>query len=162
MTFVTIGSAAQGFERLTNAVAALTVSGEIPSLPLVIQAPRLAKPMERCEHRVTFPPGEFARLMQSADYVICHAGAGTLLHAARTRRLPIIVPRLKKFGEAVDDHQAELATMLRRARFGIVVDDVDRLPAAFGLARRTPLAVSRRCGGTLVDAVSSALTELIR
>jgi UDP-N-acetylglucosamine transferase subunit ALG13 len=50
-------------------------------------------------------PADIPALMARARIVVGHAGPGTVLDARRAGRLPVIVPRLARFGEVVDDHQ---------------------------------------------------------
>ncbi len=45
--------------------------------------------------------------------VIAHAGVGSALTALEAGRLPILVPRLERFGEHVDDHQLQIADHLQ-------------------------------------------------
>jgi UDP-N-acetylglucosamine transferase subunit ALG13 len=54
----------------------------------------------------------FDNLVQSADYVITHAGAGSVMTALRYGKVPIIVPRRGPWHEHVNDHQQELAAEL--------------------------------------------------
>lgn len=63
-------------------------------------------------------PGEIFTVManedflvhaKEADIVICHAGAGSLLDLISNGIRPIVVPRLSRFNEHIDDHQVELA-----------------------------------------------------
>jgi UDP-N-acetylglucosamine--N-acetylmuramyl-(pentapeptide) pyrophosphoryl-undecaprenol N-acetylglucosamine transferase len=46
--------------------------------------------------------------------VVTHAGAGTVLDLLRTGICPVVVPRRRARAEHVDDHQTELAELLRR------------------------------------------------
>jgi len=50
--------------------------------------------------------------LAAADVVVCHAGSGTLRDALAAGHRPIVVPRLSRYGEHVDDHQLELARAL--------------------------------------------------
>ena len=43
-----------------------------------------------------------------ADIIISHAGAGSIIDLLVSKKPFILFPRLKKFGEAVDDHQIEI------------------------------------------------------
>jgi UDP-N-acetylglucosamine transferase subunit ALG13 len=67
--------------------------------------------------------------MQQARLIISHAGAGTLLTLSSVGRSAILVPRLKKFGEAIDDHQLELAGVMAKNGSMTVISDVDDLDA---------------------------------
>jgi UDP-N-acetylglucosamine transferase subunit ALG13 len=51
--------------------------------------------------------GELADLLDQADVIVCHGGPGTIAEAWARGRMPIVVPRLARLGEHVDDHQAE-------------------------------------------------------
>ncbi|MDD3083572.1 MAG: glycosyltransferase [Candidatus ainarchaeum sp.] len=42
------------------------------------------------------------------DIVISHAGVGTIIEVLNQNKKLILFPRLKKFGEAIDDHQTEI------------------------------------------------------
>jgi UDP-N-acetylglucosamine transferase subunit ALG13 len=43
-----------------------------------------------------------------ADFIISHAGAGSIIDLLTSKKKFILFPRLKKYGEAVDDHQLEI------------------------------------------------------
>jgi UDP-N-acetylglucosamine transferase subunit ALG13 len=45
-------------------------------------------------------------------------------------RCPIVVPRLREHGEAVDDHQLQVATLLAEQGRVVALTDVDALSAA--------------------------------
>jgi UDP-N-acetylglucosamine transferase subunit ALG13 len=55
----------------------------------------------------------------AADAVVCHAGVGTIMTVLESGRRPVVIPRLRRYGEHVDDHQQQLATELESS--GIVV-----------------------------------------
>ena len=46
--------------------------------------------------------------MNKADLVITHGGTGAIIGAIKKGKKVIAVPRLKKYGEHVDDHQLQL------------------------------------------------------
>jgi UDP-N-acetylglucosamine transferase subunit ALG13 len=56
-----------------------------------------------------------------ADVVITHSGVGSLLTILDNGKYPIIVPRLSKFGEHIDDHQFQIASKISKLGLGIVV-----------------------------------------
>lgn len=62
---------------------------------------------------VDFMPYEdMQRLLGAATLVVCHGGAGTVMECLRLGRRPIVVPRLKALGEAVDNHQLDFCRLL--------------------------------------------------
>ncbi len=83
---------------------------------------------------------EIIESMEGADAVVCHAGAGSILCALRAGHVPVVVPRLKRYRETVDDHQVELAAVLAAEGKVISVEELDGLAEAVAAAppRRPP------------------------
>jgi UDP-N-acetylglucosamine transferase subunit ALG13 len=61
---------------------------------------------------------DFDGYATAADVVICHAGVGTILRLLELGVSPIVVPRLQRRNEHVDDHQLQVASRL--AQLGLV------------------------------------------
>jgi UDP-N-acetylglucosamine transferase subunit ALG13 len=61
--------------------------------------PRLA------EHRQYLGHAEMEAMVREAAVVVCHGGPGTIMLASTLGKRPIVVPRRKRYGEHVDDHQ---------------------------------------------------------
>lgn len=51
--------------------------------------------------------GQLDRLLDDADVIICHGGPASIADAWRRGQIPIAVPRLRRLGEHVDDHQVD-------------------------------------------------------
>ena len=97
--------------------------------------------------------------MDHAQAIVCHAGCGTLVDALSKGHLPVVMPRLARFGEHVNDHQLELLRALGDAGRIIPVDDVRDLGAAIDRAR----ARGRRVEvGEGAFALTSALSDDLR
>ena len=76
--------------------------------------------------RAAVPAAELGAAMREADLVVAHAGTGVALEALQAGKLPLLVPRRAEFGEHVDDHQEQIAGMLR-ARGLAVVREADAI-----------------------------------
>ena len=113
MIFATCGSSHFRFDRMMEALAAL------PPHDLYVQhGPAEPPPHARA---VEFLP--FEKIVDNiarADVVISHAGVGSILCAIRAGHTPVIFPRLKRYNETVDDHQAELAQALSEQGSAVV------------------------------------------
>jgi UDP-N-acetylglucosamine--N-acetylmuramyl-(pentapeptide) pyrophosphoryl-undecaprenol N-acetylglucosamine transferase len=70
-------------------------------------------------------PRALAAAFAAADVVVSHAGVGNALVALRAGKCPLIVPRRKRFGEHVDDHQAELAAWLAERGLAVACEADD-------------------------------------
>jgi UDP-N-acetylglucosamine transferase subunit ALG13 len=121
--FATVGTTAFPFARLVDAVAALP--GEV-----VVQHGPVPAPATVARAHAFLNLPEFLRYVEEADKVVCHAGDGSILAAVRAGHVPVVLPRLARYGEAVDDHQLELAAHLSLARHVIAVADPADLPEA--------------------------------
>jgi UDP-N-acetylglucosamine transferase subunit ALG13 len=145
MVFVTVGNATQGFRRLLDAVEDIIASGYFGQEAVVIQSGH--NPGFGSLHANVFPfisVDEFDRQMESASLIICHGGC-TQLHAIRLGKVPVVMPRRKKYGEHVNDHQMQLLQAL--AHEGKIVpayEPADLMPAIIEAKRRneTPLVPS--------------------
>ena len=123
MIFATCGSSPAPFDRMMQALAAL------PPEDLHVQhGPATPPPCARADEFLSF--GRMVELIESANVVVSHAGVGSIMCALRAGHVPIVFPRLKRYGETVDDHQAELAEALEERGNVIVVWTADELAAA--------------------------------
>jgi UDP-N-acetylglucosamine transferase subunit ALG13 len=131
---VTVGTSDRPFTRLLRWLDELGDCGELPA-PLYVQHGASAAP-RRFAGSAFLPAPELEARLGRARLVICHAGAGALGTCIKYGLRPLVVPRLARYGEAVNDHQLELATAL--AAQGQAVLCRDR--AALGAALRAALA----------------------
>lgn len=139
MIFVTVGTHAQGFDRLLSALGPLAALDR-----LVVQHGCGPAPSEAAVAAPYFPAREVVRYVNEAGAVVSHAGVGTFLLAWRAGHVPVVVPRLRAFGEHVDDHQVELVRALEAQGRVIAVWDVAELAAA---VCSVPPREPRRAGG---------------
>jgi UDP-N-acetylglucosamine transferase subunit ALG13 len=152
--FVTIGTS-DPFDRLLAAVAALPPGEEI-----VAQCGDSAvRPANAsCVGFLGFE--ELTGLVARARIVVMHAGAGSVLTALAAGRRPVVVPRLRRFGEAVDDHQVEFGRSLAAAGLVTMVEDPAGLPEAIAGAPTRPAA--RAADGRLAGEISDQLRGRLR
>lgn len=68
------------------------------------------------------PEHELSEAMAAADVVVTHAGVGTALAALEVGKCPVVAPRLQAHGEAVDDHQSQIAAELSGRGLAVAVD----------------------------------------
>lgn len=84
------------------------------------------------------PQRAFDEVLQSADFIVAHAGMGSVIQAAEFRKPIILLPRLKDQGEHTTDHQIDTANWLKD-RPGIkVVESKEALFAAVDKWRIEP------------------------
>ena len=103
MIFVTLGSQKFQFDRLLQAVDKLQTDDEI-----FAQIGYSEYKPKHYKYKKFLDRDEFAKAMDLSDIVITHGGTGAIISAVKKGKKVIAVPRLKKYGEHVDDHQIQL------------------------------------------------------
>jgi len=133
--FVTVGNYG-GFPRLVKAVAELKARGAIRD-DVLLQIARMAEfAAQGCTVVPFLAPDEFARLIRGADVIVCHGGNGTLIQTLRAGRVPVVMPRQRRYGEHIDDHQIELSRALAAQDRVVLAMEVGDLEGAIAAARR--------------------------
>ena len=147
MILVTTGSIGAPFDRLLAVVERFDVSDEI----VVQHGPSHIRPAgARCFGFLPFD--QLSQLVGEARIVVAHAGVGSILLCATQGHRPLVVPRLARFGEVVDDHQLYLARRLDQAGAVQCVEDPDDLPAVVRSLGTGALANARRPEGAALVA----------
>ena len=130
MIFVTVGTHHQPFGRLVDALATL------PASELVVQHGHSPAPSGVREAVAFLRFDEMLERIRAADVVVTHAGVGSILLARQEGHTPVVVPRLRRYGEHVDDHQLELTEALARERTVVPALDLAALATAVASAPR--------------------------
>ena len=121
MIFVTIGTS-EPFDRL---IASLPQDGREE---LVVQCGESSLRPAGADVHIYLSYDALTALVRRARVVVCHAGVGTILTALANGHRPIVVPRLARYGEAVDDHQVALARRLADAGLVVLAEDPALVP----------------------------------
>ncbi len=117
MVFVTVGNATQLFERLVFAVEEAAGAGLFGEENVLIQAgSNIEMATPHCRKVRVMAPIEFQSAIERASVVISHCGAGTLFHAIRAGHCPIVMPRLPRFREGLEDQTDLLLALEREGR----------------------------------------------
>lgn len=78
-------------------------------------------------HVGLIPVDEFNKYMHDAELVITHAGVNSIVSCMQMRKALLVVPRLYKYGEHVDDHQMEIALLMEEKYHVLVVHNISEL-----------------------------------
>lgn len=155
MIFVTVGSHYQGFERLVKKMDEIA---EKINEKVVMQIGNTKyKPVNAQYFDFIESFEEIERLNREARVVVCHAGAGSILTALEQRTPVIVVPRLKKFNEHMDDHQVDIAEAMSENQRVKVVYDMEDLEKSL----KSEFTFVDRCNeNKLVDSLKNYLLSV--
>lgn len=127
MIFVTVGTHEQPFDRLLKKVDELVRDGVIAE-EVIVQSGYSTYEPKHCKAFKMLGYDEMVENVKCARIVITHGGPASFIMPLQYGKIPVVVPRLKKFGEHVNDHQAEFCNAVAaRQKNIIVVNDIDEL-----------------------------------
>ena len=153
MILVAVGASQFPFDRLLRALDELP-GGE----SLVVQHGSSAVRPTNAQCLKFVPMEKLAELVREARVVITHAGVGSILLSLTNGKRPLVVPRLRSFGETVDDHQLESARRFAKAGLVRLVEDPAELTDAVRTAGESDgEAVEVGGEGSLVQELSDYL-----
>jgi UDP-N-acetylglucosamine transferase subunit ALG13 len=125
MIFVSVGTNEARFDRLLQAVDGLGAGEEL----VVQHGPSPVRPAgATCFDYLSFE--QMTDHLARARVAVLHAGVGSVLAALASGSRPVVVPRLQRYGEAVDDHQVGFGRRLHEEGLVVFVEDPARLPEA--------------------------------
>ena len=121
MIFLTVGTQFP-FDRLVRAMDEMFTRGEIDA-EIFAQVGRGGYHPRNFESVETLDKEKFDEYFENSKAVIAHAGMGTITMALEQNKPILVMPRLKKHRELVNNHQ--LATAKRFEQLGHVIAAYD-------------------------------------
>ena len=145
MLFVTVGMHTQPFDRLVRAaddLAALVEEQVIIQRGVSTYMPRFAEYVDFADET------RFGEWMAAARVVISHGGIGSALEVLQAGKPLVIVPRMARHGEHIDDHQFELAEALAEQKWAVTVVELsaETLVRAVAQAAQLPAVTAGEIG----------------
>lgn len=127
MIFVTVGTHEQPFNRLVEYMDQLAMHIELDD-EVIIQIGYSTYKPKYCTWQRLFPYQEMIENVAKARIVITHGGPSSFIMPLQIGKIPIVVPRQKKFGEHVNDHQMDFCMAVSERQGNIiVVEDIGNM-----------------------------------
>lgn len=120
MIFVTVGTHEQQFNRLIKEIDKL-VERRVINEEVIIQSGFSTYRTKKCICRDIIPYSEMIDNIRKARIVITHGGPATFIIPLQMGKIPVVVPRLKKFDEHVNDHQLDFAELVNERQGNIIL-----------------------------------------
>jgi len=157
MIFVTVGTDAP-FDRLITTVDRW--AGESGRTDIVAQIGRSDLRPRFLRATQFLDPPQFAEHFSSAEFVIAHAGMGTILSALRFGKPLIVMPRRATLGEQRNEHQ--FATASRLAELGKVTVAFNEIELADRLRSADTIRAAEKIGAYAEPRLLDGIREFIR
>ena len=116
MIFVTVGTHEQQFNRLIKIVDELVADGTINEEVIIQKGFSDYEPCH-CQSYKLIGYKDMQKYYDEARIVITHGGPASFMAALERNKTPIVMPRLKKYNEHVNDHQDYFCREVEK-RFG--------------------------------------------
>lgn len=114
MVFVTVGTQKQNFSRIFKLVEGSKV---LENEEINAQIGYSNFKSDKIKIIKFLESEEYNKIIEKADIVICHGGVGAIFGALQKGKKVIAVPRLKKYGEHVNNHQEEICETLEKENY---------------------------------------------
>ena len=158
MIFLTVGTQF-GFDRLVKAIDEMAAKGEIEDTVFAQIGPGSYLP-RHMDYAVSLDKDAFDKTFDSCRVIISHAGMGSISLALEHGKPLLVMPRLGRYGEVVNDHQVGTARQFEQLGHLLAAYDETELAEKIRLLNTfTPrLRVPNRQG--VVDRVRRFLENL--
>ncbi len=122
--FVSVGTHPQQFNRLLKEIDRIASSS---NWSFSVQSGCSSHKMKNANQKNYWSGEEYEKMFKEAEVVVCHGGAGTIIHALKLEKPVVVVPRQKKFGEHTNNHQSEIAEAMEQEGKILVVNEIGEL-----------------------------------
>ncbi|HEX8768899.1 MAG TPA: glycosyltransferase [Jatrophihabitans sp.] len=137
---VTVGTDHHRFDRLMDWLERWNTSR--PGAVRWIVQYGSTRPLAGTEGFDMKPREELLKLLRAADVVVTQGGPGGIMDSRECGTVPIVVPRLARLDEVVDDHQVAFARQLAGRGLVVVAESEAELHAALDRAVGDPASLA--------------------
>lgn len=124
MIFITVGTHEQPFDRLLKCIDNMIENGMITEEIICQKGFTDYEPKNyKAEKLISYE--EMQDNIKKARIVITHGGPASFIAPLTVGKIPIVVPRQKKYDEHVNDHQFEFAKEVEKRMGNIIVANTD-------------------------------------
>lgn len=126
MIAVTLGTQRFQMNRLIEAIDKIAPT---ISEPFFIQTGNSTYIPQHCQYKNFLDVVEFQKMIDECSALVTHSGVGTIMRGINAGKPVVVVPRLERYHEHVDDHQVQIAKAFAEKKCVIACTDLEQLPA---------------------------------
>jgi len=156
MILVTVGTHTQPFDRLIKVMD--EVAADLDE-QVNIQYGCSTYKLRFAEGFAWTTGQKMEEITEQARVVVAHAAAGAIIMSLKHKKPMIIVPRLRRYGEVIDDHQTQLAAAMANDGRAIALEQIDKEGVLAALKMLDRVRVSPPGSDRLVRAVGRIIMD---
>ena len=126
MIFVTVGMSEHNFDRLFKIIDEL-IAERVITQKVFVQTGNSNYKSKYFESSDIVDNDTFNKMVDECDFMITHAGTGSVVPALKKHKKIIVFPRMEKYNEHIDDHQLELASLFAKEGYILCAFNKDQL-----------------------------------
>lgn len=120
MIFVTVGTHEQPFDRLVKTIDKM-VENKIITEKVIIQKGYTNYEPIYCESYKLIGYDKMNEFIREARIVITHGGPSSFIAPITIGKVPIVMPRMQKYNEHINNHQLEFVRQVEKRMKNIIV-----------------------------------------
>ena len=146
MILVLLGMQNNSFHRLLEEVEKNIENGNIQE-EVIVQKGYTKYESNKMKLFSEISLDELDKLIEKANIIITHGGAGSIINSITKGKKVIAVPRLKKYNEHVNDHQLDIIDSFNGKGYIIGIKSVEELGDALKKVKEfTPMKYEKNTG----------------
>ena len=163
MIFVTVGTHEQQFNRLIKKMDQLKEDGKIKD-EVFIQTGFSDYVPENCSWKKFLSYEEMIQKIKDAKIVITHGGPSSFIIPIQYGKTPIVIPRMRKYGEHVNDHQVDFCKKYNSLYKNIIiVENMEELSLKLlSVIRKKTLVESDSNTTNFCNKLSNVVKEILK
>ena len=124
-----LGTQNNSFHRLLEKIEDL-IHKQVIQEEVIVQAGGTKYESENMKIFDLIEKEKLQKYIKESNYVITHGGVGSILACLEFHKKVIAVPRLKQYGEHVNDHQVQIVENFNQQGYSIGIAGVEELETA--------------------------------
>jgi len=159
MIYVAVGTQKFQFNRLLKEVDEL-VERRIITEPVFAQIGNSDYVPQNYSFQNFLSRDEFETKVKECSLLITHSGVATIMAGAKNNKPIVVVPRLAKYGEHVDDHQKQIAKMFAEQNIIVACEEDGSLKDALIKAKSNSFSRYNSQRQAVVDTIREFLSSI--
>lgn len=160
MILVTLGTQDKPFERLIKAVEEQIELKNIKD-EVIVQAGCTKYEADKMKIIDYMPIKEFSSLLEKADFIITHAGVGSIIEGLKQGKKMIVVARKKEYGEHVNNHQEQILENFGSNGYIIPVYDTKKIEEALKKVEKFTPKEFKGNNNNFINMLENKINELL-
>lgn len=159
MIYVTVGTQQFQFNRLIKAVDEFASYEN--NFEIMAQVGCSTYKPQNIKYQDYVTAEEFEEAIKKCSILITHGGTSSIIQGLKYNKKVLAVPRLKEYGEHVDNHQIEIINMFTETGYIEMISDITKLDKMIELALSKDYKKYKFSDGELINSIDEYLTSLL-